>query len=83
MKRPIKFKLDSYRNYLNGASPVVAFEQASSQNGGVKLSGCMTTRAYASGYMSDDIKNWIRRAIKAQNPEVLAYFDQHGLSLDF
>lgn len=75
MNRPIKFKLDAYRFYLEGSHPQQAFEKASMANGGCKLTKCMTERSYSSSYMSDDIKNWIRRQLKAGTSEVHQYFD--------
>lgn len=81
--RPIKFRLDAYRMYLEGHHPTVAFEKASRMNGGCKLSGCMTNRSYAPSYISDDIKNYIRRQIAKGNEEVLIYFKQWGLDLAF
>lgn len=82
-RRPTKFKLDAYRMYVEGFSPMVSFEKASDLNGGIKLSGCMTTRAYASSYMSDDIRGFLRRQIKADNREVIDYFDKYKLEKDF
>lgn len=79
-KRPLKFKLDAYRFYAEGNNPIDSFSLSGKENG-CALSGCMTTKAYASGYMSDDIKNVLRRKIAAGDPEVLAYFKQHGLDL--
>ncbi len=81
--RPVKFKLDAYRLYIEGHHPTVAFEKAGMLNGGCKLSGCMTTRAYAPSYMSDDIKGYIRRQIARGNDEVISYFNKWGLDLDF
>jgi hypothetical protein len=83
MQRPIKFKLDAYRLYTEGLSPTAAFERASMLNGGCKLSGCMTNRSYASSYMSDDIKNFLRREIAKSNREVLKYFETWKLDPQF
>lgn len=80
-KRPLKFKLDAYRMYLSGMSPLNAFQAASEMNDNIALSGCMTTKAYASGYMSDDIKNVLRKKLSAGNVEVAAYFEQWNLSI--
>lgn len=82
-ERPLKFKLDAYRMYTNGHHPVNCFEMASDLNGGIKLSGCMTTRSYASSYMSDDIKNAIRRLIAKRDKETIDYFNKWGLDLAF
>lgn len=79
-KRPLKFKLDSYRFYTEGCKPLEAFAKAGVENN-VPLSGCMTTKAYASGYMSDDIKNYLRK--HKSNEEVIAYFSKWGLDLNF
>ena len=78
-KRPIKFKLDAYRAYKRGQTPLEAFQEASRLNDNVGLSGCMTTRSYASSYMSDDIRRWIRD--RRELPEVLEYFETNGLDL--
>ena len=83
-KRPLKFKLDAYRMYAaQHMSPIDAFAAASELNGDVALSGCMTTKAYASGYMSDDIKNVLRKKIAKQDHEVLTYFAMWQLDTTF
>lgn len=82
-KRPLKFKLDAYRMYASGLSSIEAFQAASKMNGDIQLSGCMTTKAYASGYMSDDIKNRIRDKIKARDAETVAYFAEWKLDEEF
>jgi hypothetical protein len=74
-KRPLKFKLDAFRMYCYyNMTPIEAFAAASKLNNDIPLSGCMTTKAYASGYMSDDIKNVLRTKIIQGNTEVLEYF---------
>lgn len=83
IKRPLKFKLDAYRMYVGGMSPLEAFQAASEMNDNVALSGCMTTKAYASGYMSDDIKNVLRKKIREGNGEVIAYLRMWELPLTF
>jgi len=45
----------------------------------VSLSGCMTNPKYASGYMSDDIKGFLRRYEVAKNQEVLEYLKKWDL----
>jgi hypothetical protein len=55
-------------------SPIDAFAAASKLNGDIALSGCMTTKAYASRYMSDDIKNVLRKKIANGDQETLDYF---------
>ncbi len=82
VKRSLKFKLDAYRFYVDGENPINSFSLAGHLNQ-VPLSGCMTTKAYASGYMSDDIKNFLRKKIKARDVETLAYFHKWNLSTDF
>jgi hypothetical protein len=70
IKRPLKFKLDAYRFYaVDKLTPMEAFKKAGETHN-VSLSGCMTTKAYASGYMSDDIKNFIKRKIAADDGEI-------------
>lgn len=77
--RPLKFKLDAYRFYSQGGmSSTAAFERAAIENA-TTLSGCMTH--YASSYMSDDVKNFLRKKIVSKDLEVIEYFQQHGLSL--
>lgn len=83
VRRPIKFKLDAYRMYVGGNHPQQCFEQASKMNNDVALSGCMTNRQYASSYMSDDIKGWIRRQLAVDNQLVHEYFDWWKLRKDF
>jgi hypothetical protein len=78
MKRPIIFKLDAYRFYCEGCSPLEAFAKAG-QVHDVPLSGCMTTKAWASSYMSDDIRNWLRKQIAKGNSEVAEYFEKYQL----
>lgn len=80
MKRPLKFKLDAWRFYSEGHTPLEAFVLAGKEND-VPLSGCMTTKAYASGYMSDDIKNFLRRKRIQGNPEIDAYLVTWKLTL--
>lgn len=83
IKHPLKFKLDAYRMYVaHGMTPLNAFETAGKMNN-VPLSGCMTIKTYAFGYMSDDIKNYLRRKIIAADLETINYFNQHNLRLDF
>jgi hypothetical protein len=79
-KRPVKFKLDAYRHYNAGRTPLEAFALASQDNDNVALSGCMTTRSYASSYMSDDIRNWIRK--RRDEPQIIEYFEQNSLDLN-
>lgn len=79
MKRPLKFKLDAYKYWFNGASPLHAFQQASEDNDNIPLSGCMTTKAYASSYMSDDIRNFLRKKLAVDNNEVIEYLRVNGL----
>lgn len=81
-KRPYKFKLDSYRFYTLGMTPMESFARAGKTHQ-VDLSGCMTNKAYASGYMSDDIKNYIRKKIANNDLETIEYFNEHKLALDF
>lgn len=82
-KRPIEFKLDAYRMYAShGMKPIDAFV-AAGQIHQVPLSGCMTTKRYASGYMSDDIKRYLRDKITAGDPVVLAYFRKYKLDTKF
>lgn len=78
VKRPYEFKLDSYRLYREGKTPIEAFKIAGEIHN-VPLSKCMTTKAWASSYMSDDIKNRIRKMIKAGDPLTLKYFKKHKL----
>lgn len=78
--RPLKFKLDAYRLYKGGMTPEDAFVHAASLNN-TTLSGCMTD--YASSYMSDDVKNFLRKKIEAQNEEVIQYFLANELDLNF
>lgn len=79
MRRPAKFKLDAFRYWIDGAHPTVAFEMASNANGGIKLSGCMTNRSWSSSYMSDDIRNWIKRQRDLGNTEVLTYLEKYEI----
>jgi hypothetical protein len=82
-RRPIKFKLDAYRLYATrGMTPMEAFAEAGKLNT-VPLSGCMTTKAYASGYMSDDIKNYLRKQLVLNNKEVHEYFSSWKLTKQF
>lgn len=60
-----------------------AFQEASRLNHKIALSGCMTTKAYASSYMSDDIKNYLRKQISLDNTDVITYFNNNGLDLSF
>jgi len=80
VKRPLKFKLDAYRFYTEGLKPLEAFAKAGAENN-VSLSGCMTNRGYASSYMSDDVKNYLRKRSSTQ--EVITYFEQWGLDINF
>ncbi len=83
IKRPLKFKLDVYRLYsVDKLTPTEAFAEAGRLHN-VGLSGCMTTKAYASGYMSDDIKNVLRKKIMENNEEVLLYFHHWNLPIVF
>lgn len=79
MKRPLKFKLNAYHNWYHGMTPLEAFAMASSQNDDIPLSGCMTTKAYASSYMSDDIRNFLRKKLDVDNKEVIEYLRVNGL----
>jgi hypothetical protein len=80
-KRPLKFKLDAYRFYAqDGMKPVDAFAKAGEVNN-VPLSGCMTNRGYASSYMSDDVKNYLRK--RKDDDEVVSYFSNWGLDITF
>lgn len=80
-KRPLKFKLDAYRFYQqDNMKPTEAFEAAGRLNN-VPLSGCMTNRSYASSYMSDDIKNYLRK--QRDNVELIEYFKTWELDLAF
>lgn len=79
VRRPLKFKLDAYRLYKSGMTPREAFAQASKLNDDVPLSKCMTHRLWSSGYMSDDIKNFLRRKIVNKDVETLEYFRKYKL----
>lgn len=80
MKRPIEFKLDALRFYTEGCSPLEAFAKAGAKHN-VPLSGCMTTKAYASGYVSDDIKNWLRKQRDKGNQTVIDYLTTWSINL--
>ncbi len=80
MKRPIEFKLDALRFYTEGCTPLEAFAKAGKVHD-VPLSRCMTTKAYASGYMSDDIKNWLRKKRDGGNATVQQYLTKWNISL--
>lgn len=82
IKRPIKFKLDAYRLFYTVQVDTAqeAFAKAAELND-TTLSGCMTD--YASSYMSDDVKNFLRKKLNAGNVEVHTYFDTHQMTKDF
>jgi hypothetical protein len=80
VKRPLKFKLDAYRYYVLGNTAAHAFVLAARDNN-TTLSGCMTD--YASSYMSDDVKNFLRKKIAKKDQEVVQYFIDNDLDLKF
>lgn len=81
MKRPLRFKLDAYRLYTYcNMTPMQAFAEAGRLND-CTLSGCMTTKAYASGYMSDDIKNFLRKKLAVGNEEISAYLKEFSIAM--
>lgn len=77
--RPMKFKLDAYKAFCDGLTAKESFVVAARDNN-TTLSGCMTD--YASSYMSDDIKNFLKRKIVQGNQEVIDYFVFYGLDLN-
>lgn len=83
VKRPMKFKLDAYRMHTEKHSILECFKKASEMNDNISLSGCMTTKAYAYGYMSEDIKGCIRRKLATTDIETHQYFEHHQLSKQF
>lgn len=60
-KRTLEFKVDSFKYYADGLTPKEAFLKACTLHG-TTPSGCMTD--YSSSYMSDDIKNYLRKKIQ-------------------
>jgi hypothetical protein len=81
VKRPLKFKLDAYRLFQSGTYGAVAAFAGAAKLNNTTLSGCM--KDYASSYMSDDVKNFLRKKIAAGDEETLTYFKKHNLALDF
>lgn len=81
MKRPLKFKLDSFRFYHLGMAPVAAFAAAGLENK-CSLSGCMTNKQYASSYMSDDIRRFLRNKIISGDQFIVQYFIDYGISIN-
>lgn len=62
VKRPIEFKIRAFELFRQGMSPTEAFAKAGKEFD-VALSGCMTTKAWASSYMSDDVKNYLKKQV--------------------
>ncbi len=60
-KRTLEFKVDSFKFYKNGLTPKEAFVRACNLHG-TTPSGCMTD--YSASYMSDDIKNYLRKKLE-------------------
>ena len=60
-KRTLEFKVDSFKFYVDGLSPKEAFLKACNKHG-TTPSGCMTD--YSNSYMSDDIKNLLRKKLE-------------------
>lgn len=59
-KRTLEFKVEAFKLYKSGFKPKEAFEKACAMHGTIP-SGCMTQ--YSSSYMSDDIKNYLKKRL--------------------
>lgn len=79
-KRTLLFKCDAYLLYANGLTPKQAFTEAAEIH---EVSICKCMMFFSSSYMSDDIKNFLRKKIAQGNEEVLAYFSHNNLDLNF
>lgn len=60
-KRTLEFKVDAYKFYSSGIPVKESFLRACEKHG-TTPSGCMTD--YASSYMSDDIKNFLKKNLQ-------------------
>lgn len=82
VRRPIKFKLDAFRLFYcdRVGTAEEVFRQAAIMNS-TTLSGCMID--YASSYMSDDIKNFLRKKLLVGDIVVHQYFDLYSMGKVF
>jgi hypothetical protein len=67
MKRPIEFYQTAWDTFNADDRPLYKYQKAmlaflvAGEAHNVPLSGCMTTKAYASSYMMDDVKRKVSK----------------------
>lgn len=82
MKRTLQFKMDAYRFYAAYELSAPHALQYACAKHATKPSGCMSLKN-AYSYMSDDIKNYIRKKLAANDSEAKEYFSKHMLDVNF